>query len=115
MSWAEKVKLYSLLNFWLENMFNFKYILIISGLCELSFANLKLCSQPQDKPSKKEVLDTSACWTNETGYSAPFPVNLGLEVYFNNVIKIDEDLNSMSIQAELWTYWKDSGLNLEKG
>ena len=53
--------------------------------------------------------------TNETGYSAPFPIQLTLEVYFNNIIKIDEDLNLISIQVELWTYWKDSGLNLEKG
>ena len=95
-------------------MFIFKYILIISGLCELSFADLKLCSQPQDKPSKKAVIEAPICFTNETGYSVPFPINLSLEVYFKNVIKIDEDLNSISIQVELWTYWKDPGLNLEQ-
>ena len=93
-------------------MFIFKYILIISGLCEFSFANLKLCSQPQDKPSKKEVLDTSVCLTNETGYSAPFPIGLTLELYFKNVIRIDEDLNSITIQVELWAYWADTGLAL---
>jgi hypothetical protein len=93
-------------------MFLFKYILIISGLCQLSFANLKLCSEWQDKLSKKEAF---ICVTNETGYSAPFPIELTLEVYFNNIIKIDEDLNLISIQVELWTYWKDSGFNLEKG
>ena len=93
-------------------MFIFKYILIISGLCELSFADLKVCSQPLDKPSKKEVLDTSVCLTNETGYSAPFPINLTLELYFKNVINIDEDLNSITIQVELWAYWADTGLAL---
>ena len=93
-------------------MFIFKYILIISGLCEFSFANLKLCSQPQDKPSKKEVLDTSVCLTNETGYSAPFPIGLTLELYFKNVIRIDEDLNSITIQVELWATWTDPGLAL---
>ena len=90
-------------------MFIFNYILIISGLCALVLAKLKLCSQPQDKMSMKEV-----CLTNETGYSAPFPIDLDLEVYFENVIRIDEDLNSISIQAELWTYWTDPGLNLEQ-
>ena len=93
-------------------MFIFKYILIISGLCEVSFANLKLCSQPQDKLSKKEVLDASVCLTNETGYSAPFPINLTLKLYFKNVINIDEDLNSITIQVELRAYWADPGLAL---
>ena len=93
-------------------MFIFKYILIFSGVCELSFAHLKLCSQPPDKSSKKEVFDASVCSTNETGYSAPFPIGLRLEVYFKNVIKIDEDLNSITIQVELWAYWTDPGLAL---
>ena len=95
-----------------SDMFIFKYILIISGLCRLSYANLKLCSEPHDKLLEKE---TFICLTNETGYPAPFPINLTLEVFFMNIIKIDEDLNLISIQVELWTYWKDSGLNLEKG
>ena len=87
-------------------MFIFNYILIISGLCALVLAKLKLCSQPQDKMSMKEV-----CLTNETGYSAPLPIHLELNFYFKNVIKIDEDLNSISIQANLWTYWTDPGLD----
>ena len=93
-------------------MFLFKYVLIISGLYQLSFANLKLCSEPQDEPSKEKAF---ICVTNETGYSAPFPIHLTLEVYFINIIKIDENLNLISIQVELWTYWNDSGLNLKKG
>ena len=90
-------------------MFIFNYILIISVLCELIFAELKLCSEPQDKKSKKEAF---ICLTNETGYSAPFPINSNQELYFKNIIKIDEDLNSISIQAQLWTYWRDPGLTL---
>ena len=93
-------------------MFIVKYILIIAGMCALSFANLKLCSKQHDKPLKKEAF---ICLTNETGYSAPFPIHLTLEVYFINIIKIDEDLNLISIQGELWTYWKDPGLDLEEG
>ena len=89
-----------------------RHILIISGLCGLSFANLKLCPNPENQVSKKEAF---ICLTNETGYPAPFPINLTLEVFFTNIIKIDEDLNLISIQVELWTYWKDSGLHLEKG
>ena len=36
-------------------------------------------------------------------------------MYIQNVIKVDEDLNLISIQAELWTYWIDPGLGLNKG
>ena len=88
-------------------MFIVKYILIIAGMCALSFANLKLCSKQHDKPLKKEAF---ICLTNETDYSVPLPISLDLEVYFKNIIKIDEDLNSISIQADLWTYWIDPGL-----
>ena len=93
-------------------MFIFKYIrhiLIISCQFELSFANLKFCPKPGDQPSNKEAF---VCLTNETGYSAPFPINLTLELYFKNVINIDEDLNSITIQIELWASWADTGLAL---
>ena len=106
-SLASKVKLFSVPNFWSRNMFIFNCMLIISGLCELIFAELKLCSEPQDKKSKKEAF---ICLTNETDYSVPLQIRLDLEVYFKNIIKIDEDLNSISIQADLWTYWIDPGL-----
>ena len=92
-------------------MYISKYILIILGVCGFSFANLKLCPKPGNKLSKKKVL----CLTNETIYSAPLPINLELEVYFKNIIKIDEDLNLISIQADLWTYWSDPGLTLNHG
>ena len=93
-----------------------KYLLGLSCLINISFASLNFCSESQEKLSKKEVLqDAFICFTNETGYSAPFPITLVLEVYIQNVIKVDEDLNSISIQAELWTYWTDPGLHLNKG
>ena len=95
--------------FWLRKMSILNYILIISGLCEVIFAELKPCSELQDKKSKKEAF---ICLTNEAGYSAPFPINSNQELYFKNIIKIDEDLNSISIQAQLWTYWSDPGLTL---
>ena len=86
-------------------MFIFNYILIIPGLCELIFADLKLCSEPQDK-------DALLCLTNKTAYSPPFPIILTQELYFKNIIKIDEDLNSITIQVELWASWTDPGLAL---
>ena len=90
-----------------------RHVLIISGLCEFSLANLKICSQSQDKLSKKEVFDESpVCLTDENRYSAPFPISLTLDLYFKNFIRIDEDLNSITIQVELWAYWTDPGLAL---
>ena len=89
-----------------------KYILIILGVCGFSFANLEPCPNPEDwLSSKKRTL----CLTNDTIYYAPLPINLDVEVYFQNVIKIDEDLNLIRIQANLWTYWSDPGLALEYG
>ena len=94
----------------------FKCLFAFSCLFDSSFANLKLCSQPEEKLSKKEVLEEVViCFTNETGYSAPFPITLVLEFYIKNVIKIDEDLDSISIQVELWTYWIDPGLDYNPG
>ena len=92
-------------------MYIFKHILIILGVCGFSFANLELCSNQDWLLSKKKAL----CLTNKTIYSAPLPINLEVEVYFQNVIKIDEDLNLISIQADLWTYWSDPGLAINHG
>ena len=83
----------------------------LSCLINISYASLQLCSKSQEKLSKKKEI----CFTNETGYSAPFPISLVLVVYIQNVIKIDEDLNSISIQAGLGTYWVDPGLHFNKG
>ena len=69
-----------------------KCLFALSWLFDINFASLKLCSQHQDKLSKKEVLEEAVmCFTNGTGYSAPFPITLVLEFYIKNVIKIDED------------------------
>ena len=93
-----------------------KYLLGLLCIINTSFASLKFCSESQDKISEKEILqDSFICFTNKTGYLAPFPITLDLEVYIQNVIKVDEDLNLISIQAELWTYWIDPGLGLNKG
>ena len=39
--------------------------------------HLLSCSKPQDKKS--------ICFTNDTGYSMPFPVNLDVEVYLHDI------------------------------
>ena len=81
-----------------------KFLLVISYLFELSLA-FKRCSMPHKRKS--------ICFTNETGgYSIPYPVRLSVEVNLEEIIRIDQDMNSVSIRLNLWTYWIDLGLGL---
>ena len=81
--------------------------LAVSCLVEVSFAILQNCSKPHDQPA--------ICFKNETGYSKPLPIVLDVEVFFMNIINVDEQMNSMSIQMSLWTNWSDSRLALSNG
>ena len=42
----------------------------------------------------------------------PFPVSLDVEVYLHDIVRIDEDMNSLSVKLDLWTSWIDLGLGL---
>ena len=81
--------------------------LLASCLVEVSFAILQSCLKPHDQPA--------ICFKNETGYSKPFPTVLDVEVYFMNIINVDEQMNSISIQMSLGTIWSDSRLALSNG
>ena len=81
--------------------------LVVLCLVEVSFAILQNCSKPHDQPA--------ICFKNETGYSKPFPTVLDVDVYFRNMINVDEQMNSISIQMSLWTNWSDSRLALSNG
>ena len=45
-------------------------------------------------------------------YKNPFPVVVNSDLYFKEIIDIDQDHNSISIQVDLWTYWNDVSLIL---
>ena len=81
--------------------------LAVSCLVEVSFAVLQNCSKPHDQPA--------ICFKNETGYSKPFPTVLNVTTFFGDIIEIDEQRNSIKIQMELWTVWRDPGLGLSTG
>ena len=84
-----------------------KCLLFISCILELSKGeHLLSCSKPHD--------EKSICFTNDTGYFAPFPVSLDVEVYLHDIVRIDEDTNSLSVRLDLWTSWIDVGLGLSK-
>ena len=84
-----------------------KKILFISCIVEASFAILKNCSSPHTQPS--------ICFKDETGYSKPFPTILNIGVNFKDIIEIDEQRNSINIQMELITFWRDPRLALSNG
>ena len=87
------------------NMHIKKCFLFLSCIFKMYMAeHLLSCSKPQDKKS--------ICFTNATGYSMPFPVNLDVEVYLHDIVRIDEDMNSLSVKLDLWSSWIDLGLGL---
>ena len=80
-----------------------EYLLVFLCLIEHSLA-FKSCSKQHDRKS--------ICFTNETGYLMPYPVSLDVEITLKDIIRIDQDLNSISVRLELFTNWIDNGLGL---
>ena len=79
-------------------------LLIFLGLLQHNLADFLSCSKSQN--------ESSICFTNDSGYFLPFPVSLDVEVHLIDIIRIDQDLNSISVRLELWTKWIDPGLDL---
>ena len=73
--------------------------LILMLLIKLIWADMKSCSEKHDK--------LEICLKGEEAYTIPFPVLVGSDLYLVEIIDIDEDKNSVSIQVDLWTYWND--------
>ena len=88
-------------------MYIFMLFLIILHIFQISFADLRNCSKPHTK--------LAICFKNETGYSKPFPTVLDVGLFVKDIIEIDEQRNSIKIQMELWTVWRDPGLGLSTG
>ena len=88
-------------------MYILKSFLVISILFQISFADLRNCSKLHTKPA--------ICFKNETSYSNPIPTVLNVVLDLKDIIEIDEERNSISIQMELWTFWNDPSLALSNG
>ena len=73
--------------------------LILMLLIKLIWADMKSCSEKHDK--------LEICLKGEEVYTIPLPVLVSSDLYLVEIIDIDEDKNSVSIQVDLWTYWKD--------
>lgn len=68
-------------------------------LIKFTWANMKSCSEKHDK--------LEVCLEGKEAYTIPLPVLVGSDLYLVEIIDIDEDKHSVSIQVDLWTYWKD--------
>ena len=52
---------------------------------------------------------------NGTSYNNPFPVVLETTLYLQEIVKIDEEENSICIQVDLFTTWTDPDLDSSNG
>ena len=80
-----------------------KIILVFAPLFELSWAQLKSCNEEKEKPK--------ICYKGQDGYSEPFPLQLNTTLYLEQIVGIDEDEKSISIQMMCISDWKVSGLD----
>ena len=89
-------------------MFKFVGLWLILNIINLSKAELKSCLE---KHKKVEI-----CFKDKEGYSRPISdgkrMVLNTMFYLKAITEVDENRNSISIQAELWSYWADPGLGL---
>ena len=70
----------------------------------LNMAELKSCSENHDK--------LELCFTQKGGYTKPLPLVVTTYFYLKAITEVDENNNSISIQAELWCLWRVRGIAL---
>ena len=80
-----------------------KIILVLATIFEMNWAQLKSCDNEKDQPK--------ICSKGQTGFSEPFPVELNTTMYLDQIVGIDEDEKSISIQMSFISYWKDSRID----
>ena len=80
-----------------------KITLVLATMFELNLAQLKPCDEEKGK--------AKICSKGENGYSEPFPSKLNTTLYLDQIVGIDEDEKSISIQMIFISDWKVSGLD----
>ena len=79
-----------------------KYILVCITIFELGLAKLKSCLVEKNQP---EICFNAK--EGEEGYVNPFPVAVKTELNLKEIVSIDEDENSITMQIILMSSWKD--------
>ena len=88
-------------------MYLFLSVSTMFCLFSLNWARLQSCDVKQDS--------VEMCYRDKKGYTRPLAIKklyLETQFYLRAVTEIDEDKNTISIQAELWSYWSDGGVGL---
>ena len=80
-----------------------KIILVLATIFELNWAKLLSCDEEKDQ--------FKICSKGLTGFSEPFPVKLNTTLYLEQIVGIDEDEKSVSVQMIFISDWKVSGLD----
>ena len=90
-------------------MYAGKCLLVLVATFELMSAQLLSCSLENDHPK--------VCFKGENSYAADahFPLVLHTKLKLQEIVEIDENEKSISIQMSLVTEYKASGLDRSKG
>ena len=59
----------------------------------------------------KEAEAPRICRKRNEGYLKPFPLNLKTKIELKEIVDINEDEKSITIQMNMLTLWKDSGID----
>ena len=78
------------------------HIFLITLLFKLYLATLKSCYEEQEQHK--------ICYNNKEGYVHPFPVDVTTKFFLKEIVEINEDERSISIQMNLNSEWYDKGL-----
>ena len=78
-------------------------VLLLTTIFKLNWAQLKSCDVEKGKPK--------ICSKGQDGYTFPFPVKLKTYLDINQIVGIDEDEKSISIQMTFISNWNVSGLD----
>jgi hypothetical protein len=84
-----------------------KSIWIFITILELSSAKLRSCLV-----EKEEQELCFKAMNGEKVYVNPFPVNVTTQLYLKEIVSIDEDEKSITVEMNLVTQWKDPRITI---
>ena len=53
------------------------------------------------------TLSLKICMIGNKSYQNPYPVTLGTILHLREIVNVDEDRNSISVQLIMHNFWKD--------
>ena len=77
--------------------------MVLTCFFKLNHAQLKSCLEEEDA--------AKICLKSSEGYLKPFPLNLTTKIELKEIVDIDEDEKSITIQMNLLTRWNDKGID----